>query len=120
MLDVLVSLKSRFVKKDIPRTAQIVVELDPYISTSMLREGDIAISVYILGIVQLELHHRRDRVLEPIRPDEVPRLSDLLYRQEGSIDVATVLRFVLLLDKLQEPALSILHADALLLTDDTL
>ena len=77
-LDGLFLFIALFVEKHISRRTQVVVEFYPHIPATMLRECDVPVGVDVLGVVQTQLHHRRNHVFQPVRADEGARFRHLL------------------------------------------
>lgn len=94
-----VLIEAFLVVKHIPGRAEIIIESHPDIAPSVLGEDCIAVRIDVLRVLQPQLEHRRNCVLETVRTDECTVFGHLLDRLEGGIDTAAVLSFVLLLDE---------------------
>jgi hypothetical protein len=106
--------------EDIARHGEIIIKLDTNISPAVLAKDGIAVRVDVLRVLQAQLQHRGNRVLEAVGADEVPGLRDLLDGKECRVDPAAVRRLVLLLYERQENTLGLFQRESLLLLDDAL
>ena len=86
----------------------------------MLGEHHIAVAIDVLRIIQTQLHHGGDHVLQSIGTDEGTALGDLLDGEEGGVHMCVVAGFVMTLYQGEQLRLGQAQGDVFLFLDDTL
>ena len=86
----------------------------------MFREGDVAVGVDVLGIVQSQFHHGGNHVFQTVAADEGAAFRHLLDGEESGVHVSLVFRFVLFFDDGEQLAFRFFQRDVFFFLDDAL
>lgn len=83
-----VLLELFFVKIDVAGHREVVVQAHADIAPAMFAENGIAVGIDVLGVLEPQLQHGRDRMLQAVGADEMTCLGNLLNGQERRVDGA--------------------------------